>query len=177
MSCEIELFSSSLFLVLHPSPLQGNFSQIAIKYLDKLNNTPRATFTSDHYTFTYVVSEGFTFCVVADEDAGKSLPEAALGRIREEFIGRYSIKGQNVGEHALDKYVPRPTVLSIDLVKFVWCIYKVPKFRTYSLASFALFVFSSAGISAPGSRSACSMFRTTPRSSTKWQRFRRKWTR
>lgn len=116
-------------------PTQGNFGSIAIKYLDKLQNTPRATFTSDHYTFTYQVQDGFTFCVVADEDAGKSLPEAsrgsadascpaaateplgakepdlariplrqaALNKMKGEFLAKYAVKGQNAGDRALDR--------------------------------------------------------------------------
>jgi hypothetical protein len=41
--------------------------------------------------------------VVADEDAGKSLPEAAITRIRGEFTTKYAAKASNAPEHAFDK--------------------------------------------------------------------------
>lgn len=71
----------------------GNFSQIALKCSMQLPNAPRHTFTVDRHTFNYERAGSYVFCVVADEDYGRSIPFNCLGRIREDFLGRYGDSG------------------------------------------------------------------------------------
>ncbi|XP_022771420.1 putative vesicle-associated membrane protein 726 [Durio zibethinus] len=68
----------------------GNFTGIASQCLQKLpvsNN--RFTYSCDGHTFNYLVDNGFTYCVVAVESAGRQVPIAFLERIKEDFTKRY----------------------------------------------------------------------------------------
>ncbi|PIA40190.1 hypothetical protein AQUCO_02500114v1 [Aquilegia coerulea] len=69
---------------------KGNFTSIASQCLQKLpasNN--RFTYNCDSHTFNYLVDDGFTYCVVAVESAGRQVPIAFLERIKDEFAKRY----------------------------------------------------------------------------------------
>ncbi|KAG9446909.1 hypothetical protein H6P81_013037 [Aristolochia fimbriata] len=68
----------------------GNFTSIAAQCLQKLpasNN--KFTYNCDSHTFNYLVEDGFTFCVVAVESAGRQIPIAFLERVKEDFKKRY----------------------------------------------------------------------------------------
>ncbi|KAK6255153.1 hypothetical protein SCA6_016458 [Theobroma cacao] len=68
----------------------GNFTSIAAQCLQKLpasNN--KFTYNCDGHTFNYLVENGFTYCVVAVESAGRQVPIAFLERVKEDFNKRY----------------------------------------------------------------------------------------
>ncbi|KAJ1409596.1 Synaptobrevin [Sesbania bispinosa] len=68
----------------------GNFTSIALQCLQKLpasNN--KFTYNCDGHTFSYLVDNGFTYCVVAVESVGRQIPMAFLERIKEDFTKRY----------------------------------------------------------------------------------------
>ncbi|KAH7545634.1 hypothetical protein FEM48_Zijuj01G0114200 [Ziziphus jujuba var. spinosa] len=68
----------------------GNFNSIAFQCLQKLpaaNN--KFTYNCDGHTFNYLVDNGFTYCVVADESVGRQVPIAFLERIKDDFVSKY----------------------------------------------------------------------------------------
>ncbi|GFZ10682.1 vesicle-associated membrane protein 726 [Actinidia rufa] len=68
----------------------GNFTSIASQCLQKLpasNN--KFTYNCDGHTFNYLVENGFTYCVVAVEAAGRQIPIAFLERVKDDFNKRY----------------------------------------------------------------------------------------
>ncbi|GAA0170337.1 hypothetical protein Leryth_026575 [Lithospermum erythrorhizon] len=68
----------------------GNFTSVAAQCLQKLpasNN--RFTYNCDGHTFNYLVADGFTYCVVASESAGRQIPIGFLERIKEDFSKKY----------------------------------------------------------------------------------------
>ncbi|XP_052727582.1 putative vesicle-associated membrane protein 726 isoform X3 [Vigna angularis] len=68
----------------------GNFNTIAFQCLQKLpasNN--KFTYNCDGHTFNYLVDNGFTYCVVADESIGRQVPVAFLERVKDDFIAKY----------------------------------------------------------------------------------------
>ncbi|XP_031113696.1 putative vesicle-associated membrane protein 726 [Ipomoea triloba] len=68
----------------------GNFTGVAAQCLQKLppsNN--RFTYNCDGHTFNYLADNGFTYCVVASEAAGKQLPIGFLDRIKDDFSKKY----------------------------------------------------------------------------------------
>jgi vesicle-associated membrane protein 72 len=68
----------------------GNFSTIAIQCLQKLPaNNNKFTYTCDQHTFNYLVEDGYTYLVVADEEFGRQIPFTFLERIKEDFKRRY----------------------------------------------------------------------------------------
>ncbi|XP_022138666.1 vesicle-associated membrane protein 722-like [Momordica charantia] len=72
------------------SDFSGNFPSIAVQCLQRLpagNN--RFTYTCDGHTFNYLVDNGFTYCIVAVEAAGRHVPMEFLERIKDDFNKRY----------------------------------------------------------------------------------------
>ncbi|XP_039063795.1 vesicle-associated membrane protein 722-like [Hibiscus syriacus] len=68
----------------------GNFTAIASQCLQKLPATNnKFTYNCDGHTFNYLVDNGYTYCVVAVESAGRQVPIAFLERIKEDFTKRY----------------------------------------------------------------------------------------
>ncbi|CAI0425307.1 unnamed protein product [Linum tenue] len=68
----------------------GNFNSIAFQCLQKLPATNnKFTYNCDGHTFNYLVDNGYTYCVVADESAGRQVPMAFLERIKEDFMSKY----------------------------------------------------------------------------------------
>lgn len=68
----------------------GNFNSIAFQCLQKLPATSnKFTYNCDAHTFTYLLDNGYTYCVVADESVGRQVPMAFLERIRDDFVARY----------------------------------------------------------------------------------------
>ncbi|KAJ1691889.1 hypothetical protein LUZ63_016044 [Rhynchospora breviuscula] len=68
----------------------GNFKEIAKQCLQKLpasNN--KFTYTAEAYTFNYLVHDGYVYCVVATESAGRQIPVACLDRIKDDFLKKY----------------------------------------------------------------------------------------
>jgi vesicle-associated membrane protein 72 len=88
----------------------GNFSTIAVQCLQKLPATNnKFTYTCDRHTFNYLVDEGFTYLVVADEEFGREIIFAFLERVKEDFKRRYAGgKADLATAHSLDKdYGPK----------------------------------------------------------------------
>ncbi|CAH9076256.1 unnamed protein product [Cuscuta epithymum] len=79
----------SVILAEH-TDFSGNFNAIALQCLQKLpasNN--KFTYSCDGHTFNYLVDNGFTYCVVAEESVGRQIPMAYLERIKDDFVGKY----------------------------------------------------------------------------------------
>lgn len=69
---------------------KGNFMEIASQCLQRLPATnDKFTYSCDGHTFNYLVENGYTYCIVAVESAGRQIPIAFLERIKEEFNNRY----------------------------------------------------------------------------------------
>ncbi|KAK8584945.1 hypothetical protein V6N13_138888 [Hibiscus sabdariffa] len=68
----------------------GNFNSIAFQCLQKLpSSNNKFTYNCDGHTFNYLVDNGYTYCVVADESAGRQVPVAFLERVKDDFVPRY----------------------------------------------------------------------------------------
>lgn len=70
----------------------GNFNSIAYQCLQKLpanSNNNKFTFNCDAHTFNYLVDNGFTYCVVAEESVGRQIPIAFLERVKDDFVSKY----------------------------------------------------------------------------------------
>ncbi|GFP97586.1 putative vesicle-associated membrane protein 726 [Phtheirospermum japonicum] len=83
----------------------GNFTTIASQCLQKLPaSSNRFTYNCDAHTFNYLVDNGFTYCVVAVEAAGRQLPIAFLERVKDDFTKRYGGgKAATAGPNSLKK--------------------------------------------------------------------------
>ncbi|KAG7026119.1 putative vesicle-associated membrane protein, partial [Cucurbita argyrosperma subsp. argyrosperma] len=83
----------------------GNFSSIAAECLQRLPATNnRFTYTCDGHTFNYLVDNGFIYCIVAVESAGRHVSMAFLERIKEDFNKRYGGgKAGTAGPKSLNK--------------------------------------------------------------------------
>ncbi|KAH8938240.1 hypothetical protein BDL97_16G071700 [Sphagnum fallax] len=87
------------------TPYSGNFSTIAVQCLQKLPaNNNKFTYTCDRHTFNYLLEDGFTYLVVADEEFGRQIPFAFLERVKEDFKRRYQGGRADLAvAHSLDK--------------------------------------------------------------------------
>ncbi|CAI8600830.1 unnamed protein product [Vicia faba] len=77
-------------IIAEHSDFTGNFTTIALQCLQKLpasNN--RFTYNCDGHTFSFLVDNGFSYCVVAVESVGRQIPIAFLERIKDDFNKRY----------------------------------------------------------------------------------------
>ncbi|XP_077220609.1 vesicle-associated membrane protein 722-like [Tasmannia lanceolata] len=83
----------------------GSFITMAADFLQKLPNTnTKFTYVSDGRTFNYLLDQGFTYCVVADESVGREIPMAFLERVKNDFISRYGGgKAAAAGANSLNK--------------------------------------------------------------------------
>ncbi|KAL8101353.1 vesicle-associated membrane protein 722-like [Apium graveolens] len=83
----------------------GNFNSIAFQCLQKLpSSNNKFTYNCDGHTFNYLVDNGFTYCVVADESAGRQIPIAFLERVKDDFVSRYGGgKGATAPAKSLNK--------------------------------------------------------------------------
>ncbi|GAA0151168.1 SNARE protein [Lithospermum erythrorhizon] len=83
----------------------GNFTSIAAQCLQKLPaSSNRFTYNCDGHTFNYLVENGFTYCVVATESAGRQIPIAFLERIKDDFSQKYGGgKATSAGANGLKK--------------------------------------------------------------------------
>ncbi|KVI08248.1 Longin domain-containing protein [Cynara cardunculus var. scolymus] len=83
----------------------GNFQSVATQCLQKLpasNN--RFTYNCDGHTFNYLIDQGYTYCVVAVESAGRELPIAFLERVKDDFMKRYGTgKGKTAAAKSLNR--------------------------------------------------------------------------
>ncbi|CAN8315834.1 unnamed protein product [Cochlearia groenlandica] len=69
---------------------KGNFTSVAAQCLQKLpSSNNKFTYNCDGHTFNYLVENGFTYCVVAVDSAGRQIPMAFLERVKEDFNKRY----------------------------------------------------------------------------------------
>ncbi|KAH6786799.1 vesicle-associated membrane protein 726 [Perilla frutescens var. hirtella] len=84
---------------------KGNFSTIASQCLPKLSaSNNRFTYNCDDHTFNFLVENGFTYCVVAVESAGRQLPIAFLERVKDDFMKKYGGgKASTAGPNSLKK--------------------------------------------------------------------------
>ncbi|XP_047055532.1 vesicle-associated membrane protein 721-like [Lolium rigidum] len=71
---------------------EGNFRDIAAQCLQRLPyaRDDRFTYACDGHTFTFLVHQGYAFCVVATDAAGREVPLAFLEMIKEDFNKRYA---------------------------------------------------------------------------------------
>nr|AFK47779.1 unknown [Medicago truncatula] len=68
----------------------GNFNSIAFQCLQKLPSTNnKFTYNCDNHTFNYLIDNGYTYCVVADETTGRQVPMAFLERVKDDFVSKY----------------------------------------------------------------------------------------
>ncbi|MED6138407.1 hypothetical protein PIB30_073963 [Stylosanthes scabra] len=85
----------------------GNFNTIAFQCLQKLpSSNNKFTYNCDNHTFNYLVDNGFTYCVVATDSAGRQLPIAFLERVKDDFVAKYGSSdkaGANAAEESLNK--------------------------------------------------------------------------
>ncbi|EXB51910.1 Putative vesicle-associated membrane protein 726 [Morus notabilis] len=83
----------------------GNFNSIAFQCLQKLpaaNN--KFTYNCDGHTFNYLVDNGYTYCVVADESVGRQVPLAFLERVKDDFVSKYGAgKASTAAANSLNK--------------------------------------------------------------------------
>ncbi|KAL3828357.1 hypothetical protein ACJIZ3_017159 [Penstemon smallii] len=84
---------------------KGNFNTIASQCLQKLpSSNNKFTYNCDGHTFNYLVENGFTYCVVAVETAGRQIPIAFLERVKDDFNKRYGGgKAATTGPNGLKK--------------------------------------------------------------------------
>ncbi|KAK4482530.1 hypothetical protein RD792_009689 [Penstemon davidsonii] len=84
---------------------KGNFNTIASQCLQKLpSSNNKFTYNCDGHTFNYLVENGFTYCVVAVETAGRQIPIAFLERVKDDFNKRYGGgKASTTGPNGLKK--------------------------------------------------------------------------
>ncbi|KAL6847477.1 hypothetical protein ACP4OV_023330 [Aristida adscensionis] len=69
----------------------GNFRDIAAQCLHRLPaGNGRFTYACDAHTFNFLLHDGYAYCVVATEAAGREIPLAFLEMIKEEFNRRYA---------------------------------------------------------------------------------------
>ncbi|KAE8787120.1 hypothetical protein D1007_38999 [Hordeum vulgare] len=93
----------------------GNFASVAAQCLQKLPpNNNRLSYNCDGHTFNYHIHDGFTYCVVATESAGRQLPIGFIERVKEDFAKKYSGgKAKTAGANSLKRefgYFPMITV-------------------------------------------------------------------
>lgn len=82
----------------------GNFNTVAIECLQNIKNMDQKfTIVADKHTFNFLVSDGYTFLVVADEAYGRQIPFAYLERVRDEFKAQFGEKGRTANAHTLDR--------------------------------------------------------------------------
>ncbi|KAK9022743.1 hypothetical protein V6N11_002986 [Hibiscus sabdariffa] len=83
----------------------GNFNSIAFQCLQKLpSSNNKFTYNCDGHTFNYLVDNGYTYCVVADESAGRQVPTAFLERVKDDFVSKYgSGKAATAPANSLNK--------------------------------------------------------------------------
>ncbi|KAG2688097.1 hypothetical protein I3843_09G078300 [Carya illinoinensis] len=97
--------SRGTVLLAEYTEFSGNFNSIAHQCLQKLpaaNN--KFTYNCDAHTFNYLVDNGYTYCVVADESVGRQVPMTFLERIKEDFLSRYGGgKAATVPANSLNK--------------------------------------------------------------------------
>ncbi|KAI4992816.1 putative vesicle-associated membrane protein 726 [Hordeum vulgare subsp. vulgare] len=83
----------------------GNFASVAAQCLQKLPpNNNRLSYNCDGHTFNYHIHDGFTYCVVATESAGRQLPIGFIERVKEDFAKKYSGgKAKTAGANSLKR--------------------------------------------------------------------------
>ncbi|KAL5702498.1 hypothetical protein ACHQM5_027711 [Ranunculus cassubicifolius] len=68
----------------------GNFRTYAAQCLQQLpDSNNKFTYIKDGHSFTYLIENGYTYCVVATDAAGRQLPIAFLERTKDDFNKRY----------------------------------------------------------------------------------------
>ncbi|CAM8988071.1 unnamed protein product [Rhodiola kirilowii] len=68
----------------------GDFISIAVQCLQKLPATSnKFMYNCDGHTFNYLMDNGFIYCVVAVESAGRQIPITFMERVKEDVTKRY----------------------------------------------------------------------------------------
>lgn len=74
----------------HAATSNGNFSAVATQCLQRLPLTNnRFSYNCDHHTFSFLVENGYAYCVVAKESVGDQLSFALLENLKADFKKRY----------------------------------------------------------------------------------------
>ncbi|XP_057484072.1 vesicle-associated membrane protein 722-like [Actinidia eriantha] len=82
----------------------GNFTSIASQCLQKLPSTNnKFTYSCDGHTFNFLIEDGFTYCVVAAESAGRQIPMAFLDRTKEDFTKRCGGQAATAAANSLNR--------------------------------------------------------------------------
>ncbi|KAM0906311.1 hypothetical protein ACQ4PT_016838 [Festuca glaucescens] len=71
---------------------EGNFRDIAAQCLQRLTfaRDDRFTYACDGHTFTFLIHQGYAYCVAATEAAGREIPLVFLEMIKDDFNKRYT---------------------------------------------------------------------------------------
>uniref|UniRef100_A0ACD5W5M8 Uncharacterized protein n=2 Tax=Avena sativa TaxID=4498 RepID=A0ACD5W5M8_AVESA len=79
-------------VVAEQTAYEGNFRDIAAQCLQRLPfaRDDRFTYACDGHTFTFLVHQGYAYCIVATEATGREVPLAFLELIKEDFNKRYA---------------------------------------------------------------------------------------
>ncbi|MCD7445999.1 hypothetical protein HAX54_024703 [Datura stramonium] len=87
------------------SEFTGNFNIIASQCLQKLPpSSNKFSYNCDDHTFNFLSHNGFTYCVVAVESAGREIPLAFLDRVKDDFSKKYAGgKAANASAKSLNK--------------------------------------------------------------------------
>ncbi|XP_031098276.1 vesicle-associated membrane protein 724-like [Ipomoea triloba] len=68
----------------------GNFRQIALQRIQELpSSADRFTYNYHRHTFTFLVEEDYTYCVVVNESLGTQSSIAILENVKTDFKRRY----------------------------------------------------------------------------------------
>ncbi|KAK6772877.1 hypothetical protein RDI58_028115 [Solanum bulbocastanum] len=83
--------SRGTIILVEYSEFTGNFSSIATQCLQKLPpSSNKFSYNCDDHTFNFLSDNGFTYCVVATESAGREIPLAFLDRVKNDFSKKYA---------------------------------------------------------------------------------------
>ncbi|WIA34390.1 hypothetical protein OEZ86_012726 [Tetradesmus obliquus] len=85
----------------------GNWTSVTKDYLSKSANGGRFSYTVDGYVMSFLAEEGYCYVVVTDEAAGRTIPNAFLDRVKDDFFTKYAEKGKAVKEMGLSSFGKR----------------------------------------------------------------------
>jgi len=88
----------------------GNFATVAVQCLQKCSkNNSRFTYTCDRHNFNFLVKDGLTYMVVADQEFSREVSFALLEKVAEDFTAKYDeSQWEGAIAHSMDKaYGPK----------------------------------------------------------------------
>ncbi|KAI8473369.1 MAG: synaptobrevin-domain-containing protein [Monoraphidium minutum] len=86
------------------SVFAGNFCPVAKGFLARAAAGGRFSHTVDNHVFSFLQEGGYSFVVVTDEAAGRTIPNAFLDRLQQDFVAKYGDKGKGLAEGGLSSY-------------------------------------------------------------------------